>query len=46
VTYLIRDPAAAEAQRLRATVLQITLPPEAQGRMKAILARVAATAAR
>jgi hypothetical protein len=46
VSYLIRDPAARRAQAVRATVLQITLPAEAEGRLKAILARVDATAAR
>jgi hypothetical protein len=46
VSYLIRDPAAAHARRVRATVLQITLPAEAEGRLKAILARADATAAR
>jgi hypothetical protein len=46
VSYLIRDPAAAHGRRVRATILQITLPAEAEGRLKAILARADATAAR
>jgi hypothetical protein len=46
VTYTIRDRTATGARRVRASVHQVTLPVEAEGRLKAILARADATAAR
>jgi hypothetical protein len=46
VSYLMRDRDAPGARRVRASVLQVTLPAEAEGRLRAILARADATAAR
>ena len=45
VAYTIRDRTAAGARRVRASVHQVTLPAEAEGRLKAILARADAPAA-
>jgi uncharacterized membrane protein len=46
VAYAIRDRLAPGARRVRATVHQVSLPVEAEGRLKAILARADAPAAR
>jgi hypothetical protein len=46
VSYIIRDGHAPDAGRLRASILQVTLPADAEGRLKAILARAGTTAAR
>ena len=47
VSYIMQDgPARASGSTVRASVFQITLPVEAEGRLKAILARADATAAR
>ena len=45
VAYTVRDRTATGARRVRATVHQLTLPAEAEGRLKAILAGAAAPAA-
>jgi uncharacterized membrane protein len=45
ISYIMRD-GPAESGRLRGTVLQITLPVEAEAQLKAILARVDTTVAR
>jgi hypothetical protein len=46
VSYFIHDGRALRVWRLRASILQVTLPADAEGRLKAILARAGATAAR
>jgi hypothetical protein len=46
VSYVIRDGDSPGAGRLRASILQVTLPAEAEGRLKAILARADAATAR
>jgi hypothetical protein len=46
LSYVMRDASSTGGRRLRATILQVTLPVEAEGRLKAILARADATAAR
>ena len=46
VAYTIRDNTAAGARRVRSSIHEIRLPAEAEGRLKAILARAEATAAR
>jgi hypothetical protein len=47
VSYVVRDPPSPQGSpRLRATILQVTLPAEAEGRLRAILARADATVAR
>jgi hypothetical protein len=45
ISYIMRD-GPADSGRLRGSFLQITLPVEAEAQLKAILARVDATAAR
>jgi hypothetical protein len=46
VSYVVRDPPSPQGHpRLRATILRVTLPAEAEGRLKAILARAGAPAA-
>jgi len=44
VSYLIHDRRAPAAGRMRASILQVTLPADAEGRLKTILARAGATA--
>jgi hypothetical protein len=46
VSYVMRDASSTGRSRLRATILQVTLPVEAEGRLRAILARADATAVR
>jgi hypothetical protein len=46
VSYVIRDGEAPGAGRMRASILQVTLPADAEGRLKAILARADAATAR
>jgi uncharacterized membrane protein len=46
VSYIMRDGPSPDARRMRASIIQVTLPAEAEGRLKAILARAATTAAR
>jgi hypothetical protein len=46
VSYVIRDGDSPGAGRLRASILQVTLPADAEGRLKAILARADAATAR
>jgi hypothetical protein len=46
VSYVIRDGDSPGAGRSRASILQVTLPAEAEGRLKAILARADAATAR
>jgi len=46
VSYVMRDGDSTGPARLRASVLQVTLPAEAEGRLKAILARADAATSR